>query len=279
MSLGKLANYFFNNRAGCKDWKEEPIRYLQEKKDGYRMTFIKETDGQIIALGRTQDYWDLLSDYLTVSILVNGLPKGSVIDGELHVEGARSTDVVTAMKSQDPRLTFSAFAAPVLDNKSQEEQPLELINLWLAEHGFKIIPCISFLGKPNHDDLLNEALRRKIEGFVGKNAHYSQWYKIKPEKTCDLVVVDWQSGTGKYSGLMGALICGAYHGKEMITVASVGGGFSDQQRKEYIPKKCLGRVVEVMYQDVLAKGGLRYPRFVRFRDDKPARECTVEQLK
>ena len=66
-------------------------------------------------------------------------------------------------------------------------------------------------------------------------------------------------------------------GDQLIEIARVGGGFSDADRR-WTEAEVMGRVCEVRYDCVMARGRLRFPRFIQWRDDKPSNECTMEQL-
>ena len=99
------------------------------------------------------------------------------------------------------------------------------------------------------------------------------WMKWKPTITVDLQVIVLEEGTGRNKNRLGALVCnGVDDGKE-ITV-NAGSGFSDIERDSFWEDRNLivGRTVEIMADAITQNQdstySLRFPRFVRFRDDK-----------
>ena len=91
--------------------------------------------------------------------------------------------------------------------------------------------------------------------------------KFKGELECELRVVDVQMGTGKYEGLLGALICESEDG---VLKVDVGSGFKDDQRQDC--NSYLGKIVSVKYnariKNKQGEESLFLPIFIEVREDK-----------
>lgn len=113
---------------------------------------------------------------------------------------------------------------------------------------------------------LEGAIVKALDGQYQHKRSFN-WMKIKGEETADLEIVDMVEGTGKYEGMLGALIVD-HNGIQV----NVGSGLSDAQRASFWESAgdpdvtIVGRVAEIEYHEVTPDGSLRHPRFVRFRD-------------
>ncbi len=140
------------------------------------------------------------------------------------------------------------------------------------------------------------------------------WIKWKKEyqkemtDTFDLVVVGAFHGKGKRSGTYGALLCAGYNEKDDVfeTITKLGTGLTDEvlaelpgKLKKYERDKKPARVsvnqikpevwlepvlvVEVLAAEITKSPShslglaLRFPRFIRFRDDKKAEQATTRK--
>ena len=92
--------------------------------------------------------------------------------------------------------------------------------------------------------------------------------KFKGELECDLKIVAIEEGTGKYAGMLGAIVCESSDGKIKV---NVGSGFNDAHRKN-LGKEILDKIVAIKYnsriKNKLGEESLFLPIFVEIRDDK-----------
>ena len=92
--------------------------------------------------------------------------------------------------------------------------------------------------------------------------------KFKGELECDLKIVAIEEGTGKYEGMLGAIVCESSDGKVKV---NVGSGFTDEHRKNF-GKEILDKIVAIKYnariKNKQGEESLFLPIFIELRDDK-----------
>jgi ATP-dependent DNA ligase len=128
--------------------------------------------------------------------------------------------------------------------------------------------------------------------------------KIKRVRTADLVVAAFRFG--KQEGTLGSLILGAYDDKGDLRIVGHTSGFKAKEKREFLsilePHRTGERgsgepsrwksdeelvweglrpelVVEVNFDHITGNRIRHGAKFVRWRDDKDPRECTLEQLR
>lgn len=139
-----------------------------------------------------------------------------------------------------------------------------------------VMPYIYVKDEEHAYELHYEYIAKGYEGSIIKdaNALYSfdtksrrgyGWQKIKDFHTEDYKIISVTEGTGKYTGMMGAVFVDV-NGVDV----KVGSGFSDLQRKLIYdnPENYIGAYIEVQYQEKTKDNSLRFPSFKRFRYDK-----------
>jgi hypothetical protein len=101
--------------------------------------------------------------------------------------------------------------------------------------------------------------------------------KFKGELECDLRIVGIEEGTGKYEGMLGAILCESSDG---VIKVRVGSGFNDDQRKTLIKENLLDKVAAVKYntriKNKLGEESLFLPIILEIRDDKEVADSSKE---
>ena len=126
----------------------------------------------------------------------------------------------------------------------------------------------------------------KAFSFHGKAERPKEVCKLKPKFEADFVVY-WDpkkgkgtKGKGKKSGGVGSVQAYLWDPKksELVSICLVGGGLSDENVKKFADPKLYPQIWQVEFAEWTEKGALRFPEFVRVRDDKCTEECTTDQM-
>jgi hypothetical protein len=151
--------------------------------------------------------------------------------------------LVNAQPTKNKRI-WSVYTKEVANNKSANEEFEQL----LAD-GYEGIILKDFLSK-------------------WENKRSKTQIKFKGELEGDLKIVGIQAGTGKYQGMLGAILCESADG---IVKVSVGSGFNDVQRLTY-GYELIGKIVAVKYNARIknkeGQDSLFLPVFICIRFDK-----------
>ncbi len=124
------------------------------------------------------------------------------------------------------------------------------------------------------------------EGVMIKNSKIAKygkdWNKVKKEHTIDAFILGTTNGKGKYEGQIGTLEVAVYSNGVIWPIGKVSNVGDDDTRKQMTDMALHGelknRVIEIKFNEVTKNLKLRHGRFMRWRDDKPADECLLEQL-
>jgi bifunctional non-homologous end joining protein LigD len=203
--------------------------------------------------------------------------------------------------------TFYVFDLLAFEGYDARPLPLVKRKALLA----KLLPRAGALRYSDHfetkgEDLYEHVVQLGLEGIMAKKADspYSggrsaNWLKIRADRTDDFVVVGYSRPKGSRGGF-GALHLGAYVDGKVTYMGRAGSGFDAKQLEDVSAKfeasvrpttPCEAGpvptgadhvwveptlVVEVRYKEITPDGLLRQPVFLRFRDDKEPKDCTLQ---
>ena len=279
----------------------DEVYYVTEKLDGNRC--IARYDGS---------KWLFTSrngKLLKVNIDMGDLPTDVVYDGELLspqqtydsertydaiIHGTviptysgkfNSTSGLVNSKAKNKQLIYNIF--DVMTDDAYYLRRRYLNSLQCTSKETRILPVLARINC-NYDNIIANMLdavtSAGAEGLMLNLAHANYQHKrtadllkVKNTYTMDMLVYDWEKGTGKYEDMIGALYCRAQADGKVIE-AKVGTGISDAQRELWADDQSLivGKIVEVSYFSMSQNSGtygtklysLRFPRLKRVRYDK-----------
>ena len=206
-------------------------------------------------------------DRQTGNGILNKANKGTISASEASMVRATVWDVI-------PYIYFVDGECPVEYGKR-----FESLNVLVDKHKPEKISVVQSWEVENYDTakaLFEEFLQRGEEGIILKDKRgiwedkrAKHQIKFKGELECDLKIVAVEEGTGKYAGMLGAIICESADG---VVRVNVGSGFTDEHRKQLWKEKLIDKIVAVKYnariKNKAGEESLFLPIFVEIRDDK-----------
>ena len=101
--------------------------------------------------------------------------------------------------------------------------------------------------------------------------------KFKGELECDLKIVGVEEGTGKYAGMLGAILLESSDG---VIKVRAGSGLSDGQRKDLWGQNLVDKIVAIKYntriKNKVGEESLFLPIVLEIRDDKEVADSSKE---
>lgn len=271
-----------------------PHRVAEPKLDGVRL-LAHVCDEQVVFHTRNGEQHSMDKLPVIAAELMRDCPDDTWIDGELwstfgfgSVSGmlALASPTAAARKAEAIGATFMAFDLLMLGGEDLRRETLayrtERLNELAveAEWGSHVTLVPQY---PVSEAVYDAFLKHGFEGAVVKEttAMYGGrgWWKIKPTLSDDYVVMGFEEGKNGWAGGPGKIVFGLYLAGELVEVGKCRIK-DDRMRRQATddPDSLIGRVLEVRFQERTADGRLRFPRFLRWRDDKPASECRYEEV-
>lgn len=298
-----LASTMTEKRVSKLPW--EHGVYAQLKCDGMRFNAVVERH-DVKFFGRSGKPITILSEELKNEFIRAAIYEPCVFDGELLVATEDGTGIcdrktgngilnkavrgtITTTESERVRCvlwdmipleSFKVGYCP-MPYATRFEQLSECLETLEKDSPLSLVESNVVYSMEEAQKVYESYVSKGLEGVILKNPD-NEWrdtratdqIKMKEELDADLRIVEVVEGTGKYKGMMGALVLESDDHKIKV---SVGTGFSDAQRKEYFTNDILDKVVTVTYnmriKDKNREGvdSLFLPRFIEIREDK---DCT-----
>lgn len=246
----KLAEHYkqdmvFDGELLVADFAGKPVN--RQTGNGILSKSIKGTMSNDEALQVRATLWDAIS--------YEDFTKG-ISDEAYNIRLAKVSNAISHVKGVFPQ--FGIYIDLVWTK--------EVDNLYTAQRIFE-----KFLAEGQEGTIL------KSKNGIWEDKRSKGQIKFKGELECDLRVVDWEEGTGKNRGRLGALVCESDDGKIRV---NVGSGYSDEQREAYT-KKVIGKIATVKYNArIQDKGGnvesLFLPVFIELREDKDIADSSIK---
>ena len=276
-----------------KNYTGQKVNWIQGKLDGHYTKVVCDAFGNKKATSKKPiDITEKLMAIPHIKSELDAMPRNSTMLCELHCPEEDATSVPTLLNAADERLMLTVFAVPMWDSKEYiEESPdydLATIMHSMDSRGFSVAHPIrvtaEFVDEKGCDALNELAVRNKLEGHVLKVSHMSGWFKLKPVRELDAFITDTEmSVSDSYYGMLKGVRLAVYKpdgsehdlGNCGIGDLSIKLQYDTQKKRDAL----IGRVMEVKYDLIGARGGMRFPRFGRWRDDEKTKaECTTEQF-
>jgi ATP-dependent DNA ligase len=230
-------------------------------------------DGELLVMlpGDSQ-----FTDRQTGNGILNKANKGTISANEAAMVHATVWDVIPYVLFGDgycgtPYSTRFSSLKKLVDQIPPQDKKIWLVSSDIVEN----------IDEAN--EKFEEYLGLGLEGIILKDGsgvwedkRAKHQIKFKGELECDLKIVAIEEGTGKYAGMLGAIICESSDG---VVKVNVGSGFKDEHRKT-LGAELVDKIVAVKYNSRIknkqGEESLFLPIFVEIRNDKDVADSSKE---
>jgi bifunctional non-homologous end joining protein LigD len=285
----------FDRRGWVFEEKYDGIRIIAYK-EGAKVTLLSRND-----LDRTVTFTDIAAAVAQLR------DRTLILDGEAVAFDPEGVSRFQLLQRGDVAPRFAVFDCIYRNGKDLRSEPLSRRRQELE----------AALGEPPKQLQLSRRLaqngltaysiakRRGLEGMVAKDSdaayeerRSSKWLKVKVHQEEEFVIGGFTAPAGAREHF-GALLLGAYRGKDFIFVGKVGTGFSQQMladlaksfrplirgsapfgdppREKNVTWLEPRLVAQIAFQEWTADQKLRQPVFLGLRDDKEPSECVLPE--
>ena len=269
--------------------------FAQTKMDGMRGVIVKR-DGRVVVFSRNGNTMTKLDKHFEAAL---SSVDNIVIDGELTVVDSdgklldrktgngilNKTVVETVSDEEVTRVRFTAWDLidvcdfdKGVDRRTGVER-LARLRAIPANPLFEVVQTFEIANLEEAQELFKEQLAKGEEGIILKNNDHpwedkrsKQCVKMKEVIEMDLKITGFAEGTGKASGMTGAI---QVENKDGSIKTSVGTGLDDATRKDIWARQeeLIGTIITVKCNGVISRKGadsksLFLPVFVELRLDK-----------
>ena len=269
--------------------------FAQTKMDGMRGVIVKR-DGRVVVFSRNGNTMTKLDKHFEAAL---SSVDNVVLDGELTVVDSdgklldrktgngilNKTVVETVSDEEVSRVVFTAWdLIDVCDfdkgiDKRTGVERLARLRAIPANPLFEVVQTFEIANLEEAQELFKEQLAKGEEGIILKNNDHpwedkrsKQCVKMKEVIEMDLKITGFAEGTGKASGMTGAI---QVENKDGSIKTSVGTGLDDATRKDIWARQeeLIGTIITVKCNGVISRKGadsksLFLPVFVELRLDK-----------
>jgi bifunctional non-homologous end joining protein LigD len=283
---------------------DKPGWIYEEKYDGYRILAYKE-GSRVTLVSRNGK--DRTSTFSAVADAVSKLPAETLLlDGEVVAFDRHEISHFQLLQRGSASPSYAVFDCLYFNGHDLRKAPLSERRATLQ----KLVPNEGtiFLSRQLSADgirAFQEAKKKGYEGLVAKDLaspyaeeRSSKWLKVKVHQEEEFVIAGYTAPAGTRV-CFGALLLGAYSGKQLLFVGKVGTGFSratlrslyrqfqplirktpslfDPPREVGLTHLAPKLVAQIAFEEWTADRKLRQPVFLGLRDDKLPKDCRMPE--